>query len=839
MIRAASINRRGRVCLWLLALALSFGCCALACAQGQYESAREAMGPALLTGPVLGNRIAPPDVGRGPRQPSPKPRVQALPVPQTPPPAPGTPPPPSGPGQEPTAPATAEAEQGRPLPPNAQQPGPGPVPAPEVPPVAPPERPETPPGPDQVQIRGDRLQDTPQGTTVEGNVELRYQDLTVRGERAELDPDRIWGAFPGPVSLEAKLYKALGQDLRVNLDTENWQVRDGAAEVSPEFFGEYVAEALYVRAQQITGRPGEVIGRDGIGTSCNYWPDPHWMMRSNEVIYHPDQDVTFRKPTLYFFGHRLLRYPWDLHLSLVRKENRFLPEIGQNDVEGFYAKFAYGYILDEANDGFIRFQLTTKRGVGFGVDHTLDALRQQGQLSLFFEPSEGSFSGRLNHHAQISRLFSSNVSSSFQQDSGYGLGSESMNTDITFRYDTLRSQSLLGFQHSLVSGDFSTSRRFSSNFTHRERIGTDGDISLRASYRSSSFSQQEAADEELETELAWRQQFTHFGIDLLAQKRYDLDASRFAGDDSFYTLNRTPDIALNTASDRLGDLRLFGSAFDATLYLGHFEQHPDELDIYRAGIDLRLPGHIVEFGGRASLRTSGRFQQMFFSDGSAQWVGQFDTEYRRQLSRSWDSRLSFSYLRPNGFSPLRLDYFSPTSILYWQAVRLVPDKMRLDFTFGRDFHNNFYQDALLRAEIMLSERNRIEAQGGYSVELAQWRPLNLRWIYATERNWWSAVTINYDLDQSDLTNISFDIDWLPSEKWRLQFLGGYSGSGGLDQADIRITRDLHCMLASLTYINSTNEIRFGLGIKAFPSDTRTFGVGGRGQYFESNFGDQY
>ena len=47
------------------------------------------------------------------------------------------------------------------------------------------------------------------------------------------------------------------------------------------------------------------------------------------------------------------------------------------------------------------------------------------------------------------------------------------------------------------------------------------------------------------------------------------------------------------------------------------------------------------------------------------------------------------------------------------------------------------------------------------------------------------------------------------------------------------------MLASFTYINSTREIRFGLGIKAFPGDTRSFGVGARGQYFESNFGDQY
>lgn len=835
MLRAASENRRRRACLWLLGLLLALCHGSLLCAQSQYETAREAMGPAIVTGPVLGNRIAPPDVLRFPQPISPKERVRALPVPSEVEAAPPVSPPPGAP---PTAPAAAEAERGQPLPPGAEQAGPGPVPAPVVPepPVA---APPAAPGPEQVQVTGDRFRYTPEGTEIEGNVELKYQELTLRGGRAELDRERVWAVFPGPVTLEGKLYKALGADLRVNLDTENWTIKDAATEVAPDFFSQYVAEALYLRAQQVTGSPAEIIGERGVGTSCNIWPDPHWMLQSNRVRYFPGDRVVFEKPTLYLFGHRLVRYPWDLVLSLRRKENRFLPEVGRNEVEGYYAKFAYGYILNDENSGFLRLNLTQKRGVGFGIDHLLEARTQQGELSLFVEPSQSSFTGRLNHRAQLSRPFTSNVDFSFQEDSGYGIASSSFNGDLTLRYDTARSQSLIGFQRSIFSSDFSSSSQFATNLTHQERIGTTGDWSFRSTYRSSRFASDQPSDEELETELRWRQQFRAYAVNFLTQKRYDIDGSSFTGDSNFFVLNRTPDIALTTESERLGNFRLFGSGFEATGYLGHFEQQPDNLDIYRTGLDLRLPGHVQQFGDRASLRTSARFQQMFFSDGSAQWVGELQSEYYQRLTRSWESRLSFNYMRPNGFSPLRQDFFSPTSVLYWQAVRLVPDHMRVNFTFGRDFHNKFYQDAILRAEIMLSPRNRIELQSGYSVELTQWRPLNLRWIYATERAWWSAVTLNYDLDQTDLTDVSFDIDWLPAAKWRIQFLGGYSGFGGLDQADVRITRDLHCMLASLTYINQTREIRLGLGIKAFPSDTRTFGVGGRGQYFESNFGDQY
>lgn len=836
MIRAASENRRGRACWWLLGLLLALCHGSFVCAQSQYESAREAMGPAAVTGPVLGNRIAAPDVGRVPQTPCNKGRILALPVPPGEAVAPPETPPTGGP---PTAPATAEAEKGAPLPPGSQQPGPGPVPAPVTPPSTAGEPTSAAPNPEQVEIKGERFRYTDAGTEVDGSVELKYHDLTLRGDQAMLDKDRIWGSFCGPVSMDAKLYKALGTDLRVNLDTQDWSIKDGSAEVEPDFFGQYVAAALYLRGQQVNGSPSEVIAQNGVGTSCDIWPGPHWMMTSNRVSYLPADRVIFQKPTLYMFGHRIVHYPWDLVLSLRQQENRFLPEVGQNTVEGYYAKFAYGYILNDANSGFLRLNLTQLRGVGFGIDHLLDEPKQQGALSLFVEPSEGSLTGRVNYHIQVSRPFTSNVDFSFQQQSGFGAATTSFNGDLTLRYDTAQAQTQLGYQQSVFTTDASHSNQSTTSLTHQERIGTCGDWSFNSTYRSSSFASDQAADEELNTELRWRQQFHAYAINLLAQQRFDPDGSSFTGDNSLFVLNRQPDIALTTQSDRVGDRRVFGSAFEATGYLGHFEQLPDDIDVYRTGLDLRLPGHVREFGSRASLRTSGRFQQLLFSDGSAQWVGEIESEFYQRLTNSWESRLNFSYLRPNGFSPLRIDSFSPTSTLYWEAVRLVPDRMRVDFTFGRDFHNSFYQDAILRAEIMLTPRNRIEAQGGYSLELTQWRPVNLRWIYATQRTWWSAFTLNYDLDQHSLTDVSCDIDWLVSAKWRVQFLGGYSGFGGLDQADLRITRDLHCMLASFTYVHETGEIRFGLGIKAFPSDTRTFGVSGRGQQFESNFGDQY
>jgi hypothetical protein len=740
-------------------------------------------------------------------------------------------PPPRRPGLSPapTTPATGETP-----------PAPDPVPEPNQPPPKPAAAGEPDSDPDKVTFRADQLSQEDGETTLTGNVEVRASELSIRSRRATLDRDNIWGTFRDDVELEGEFYRARTPELSINLDTEEWKLLRGWVKVEPDFFeNEEVLEPLFLRAATVGGSPDLIEARQGIGSSCDRETDRHWEMRSNRIRMAPDQWVIFERPTLYMFGRRIIRYPWDLRLSLTRKENRFLPEFGQNEVEGYYLKVAYAYALNEINSGFVRLHLTQLRGTGIGIDHLLDSTRQLAEISLFTEPSRGSLSGRLRHQMQFNSDYSSNFNLNLQRDSGYGLGTESLSSNLTLRHDTRQANSLLGFQQAITSTSLATSRRFTTNLTHRQRVGTNEQWSMRTVMRRSSFRADQAPDEELDAELQWQKQLRTFDLNFMSQKRYDLDGSKYTADSSFYVLNRVPDLVLTSDSRRLGDFRILGSSMRAKLHLGRFEQRPTILDLYRGGLDIELPGHTKELSLRRNSRTSGRFRQFFYSDGSAQWIGDVRSEYTQKLSSSWETRASFIYGKPNGFSPMRMDYASPSSVAYLQAVRLVPEKMRLELSTGHDFRNNYTHDAIFRSELMLSPSNRLELQSGYSIELSEWRPLNVRWLFARQQQWYSAVTVNYDLTKSELSNVSFDMDWTVNDLWRVQFLGGYSNYGGFDQADIQILRDLHCMVASFVYRKSTGEFRIGLGIKAFPADSRTFGVGDRGQYFESNFGDSY
>jgi hypothetical protein len=78
----------------------------------------------------------------------------------------------------------------------------------------------------------------------------------------------------------------------------------------------------------------------------------------------------------------------------------------------------------------------------------------------------------------------------------------------------------------------------------------------------------------------------------------------------------------------------------------------------------------------------------------------------------------------------------------------------------------------------------------------------------------------------------------------LEALGGYNGlAKRLDYSGVRLTRDLHCWEAALTYTNQNgfykqNSIALELRIKAFPSYS-TFGTGQFGEALGTSVGDVY
>ncbi len=730
------------------------------------------------------------------------------------------------PAQPPAPEATTVPAEGPPEP-AAQEPEPSPLPEPS-------------PDSEVISLRAQDLYYTSEGTQAWGEVAIGYQDYRATGEILDIDKERVWINLRGDVVVQSPDMLTTADHLELNLDTEHWHAFDTRTQVEPSFFETGVVEPLYLDGRHIHGKPGQMEVTSGRATSCNLPHKPHYWLQSSYIRVEPEEYVVFRKPAIYLLGHRIFRYPWDLRLSLRRRTNRFLPEVGQNEVEGYFAKFAYLYLLNEQNSGVLRLHLTEQRGTGYGFDHDFDFGANYGDLRFFAEPSQGSWSGRLSDAHQFSEGFTADLSSNIQRYSGYGSGSTSLSNNLTFRNRSTDGQSLVGFQHSIMESSYSTNKRLTMNMTHRQQASENYSWEVSNVMRRNDYRADEHPDEELNSEFRLRGRERSYDWEALARKRYDLDGSAYTGDDNFYALDYVPELQMNTDTSRLGGYRLLGRAqVRGSLNLGRFEQHPENINVSRAALDISLPGHSRSIGGSKRLHNSLRFRQQFFSEGSAQYYTNFRTELRGKWGHTWDHRWSFNFGSSHGYSPLRLGYAGRSSYLSFQAVRTVPNVMRIDVGSGYDFVNDYYRDATFRGQFMLAPDNRLELQTSYSLDRGEWRPLNAKWLCATD-DWYSAITAYYDLHGSKLTRATSEVNWRVNKLWHIDLLAGYSGyTHKLDQLEVQVLRDLHCMLASMTYNKESNEFRINVGIKAFPSNERAFGVGAGGSRFESTFGQYY
>jgi len=674
----------------------------------------------------------------------------------------------------------------------------------------------------------------------EGNVILRMEDMTVYADVVEIDEDGEQAMVHGNLRVETPHQTSQGERLLLDLENKEWELREGRTRIEPEFFDpDQVQEPLYLGGKRVLShRDGDLIELfEGQFTSCEL-ENPHYALRSRHAELRQGDKVVLEKPTIHLLGQRLLRLPFDLVLSLKEDKNRVLPEVGQDPVKGYYAKFAYLYLAGQAASGLAKLHFTQNRGVGLGLSHYIDSDRQRGEGSMFFEPSQGALTSRILHEYQLTSQLSSNLRASYQQNSGYFGTSTSDSLALTLNRRGVSADSQLGLRRSASGSAYSASRQYTANFRHQQRLGPQSRWSLRTNASRRSFG--EAPDDELDAEFEYYRSGERFDWQLRADKRYDLDGAAYSGD-SYFALNRLPELTVNTDTRRLGDYKLLGRVpFRGTVQLGSYQQQPDDISVGRAAIDARFGGGERQISDRCRLNMSGRYLQAFYDEGSALYLTSFNATMRQQWGGDWATRLRYGHQNRHGYAPLRLDYGGRSHSLYWEAVQLRPDHSRIFLSSGYDFISDRWRDLLLRTEYMPSASSKLELQSGYSLEYARWRPLSLRWRQVKPDRFFLTMSTDYDLDRSQLTRATMELDWRWHRLWRIELLTGYSGyRNDFSTFDIQLTRDLHCMVASVAYSQGLDEFRFNLGIKAFPSPERILGIGRSGALFQSGPGQYF
>ena len=279
------------------------------------------------------------------------PPSQSAPEPGTQPPAEGTPPP------ETTPPGAT--------PPGTTPPAPAPAPAPSGPPGAGPDRidfvlnfPEDQGGGSAAGSSGNLEYVRENYAVLTGGVQIRYQDVDLKSERAEIDLTTKVVTATGEVILDQGPRRLSGDTLTFDLDTKTGTLTNASAHVAPDYYfsGTEIAK---------TGDDTYTV-TDGLFTSCNQ-EVPDWSFRLGTATvevegYAHVRNATMRAKNLPVFYTPYILWP----VKSERTSGFLIPNIGFSDRRGASLGLAYFQTLGRSYDTTYHVDTYTEGYLGLG-----------------------------------------------------------------------------------------------------------------------------------------------------------------------------------------------------------------------------------------------------------------------------------------------------------------------------------------------------------------------------------------------------------------------------------------------------------------------------------------
>lgn len=195
-----------------------------------------------------------------------------------------------------------------------------------------------------------------------GDVEIRYQDMIIRGDHFTYDTENQQLTGEGNIN-----YRKGEEEIRCHRFQFNLKTRQGHFEQM---------QAKVVQTFQLETRNGDKVGEhdydfeDGSVTSCNlergHW---HWHFTSRQGQVRLDDWTTLRGSVLRIGKIPVFYLPW-VKVPVIRKERKSglkIPLIGQSSMKGFCFSDGLFLTLGRSADLTIEADYYSKRGYGLGT----------------------------------------------------------------------------------------------------------------------------------------------------------------------------------------------------------------------------------------------------------------------------------------------------------------------------------------------------------------------------------------------------------------------------------------------------------------------------------------
>ncbi len=191
-----------------------------------------------------------------------------------------------------------------------------------------------------------------------GGVQIRYQDIDLKADMAELDLETKVVTATGNVILDQGPRRLTGDTVVFNLDTKTGKLTNSTGHVAPDYY--------------FTGKEVEKTGdntyvvTDGIFTSCNQ-EVPDWSFRLGQARVEVDgyahvRSASMRAKKLPVFYTPYILWP----VKSDRTSGFLVPNIGYSDRRGASLGFAYFQTLGRSYDTTFHVDTYSESFLGLG-----------------------------------------------------------------------------------------------------------------------------------------------------------------------------------------------------------------------------------------------------------------------------------------------------------------------------------------------------------------------------------------------------------------------------------------------------------------------------------------
>ena len=629
-------------------------------------------------------------------------------------------------------------------------------------------------------------------------VELKYQDIEIKADYLK-------------INLTTNLLFASGEVLFLQDETEtncdeltyNWKTKKIILlRLDGELTGEGIKGKVYYQGDRMENFPETVEISGGSVTTCEL-EEPHYHIVAKEMIIYPKDKIIARNISWYEGKIKIITLPYFLIFLDRKTQQPILPKIGQNSADGWFIKTNFNYYIDEKSYGTLYIDWLEKKGIGTGVEHTLEIgdTNNPGETSLYLYQIKDKNSGNINLSGRIK------YEQEFEED---------LKTQVTLNYsgskaaggellsNSLKSQFSLdkkGEKYNLkISGKYNFSGEeiedlsingnvtVKYNYTFTDKLNS----ALTLVYIDKNPASQEVADLELKPKWELKYKGKGYTLNLTTAKRFDLDGENYTGENISKIIDRLPEFTFKKSSTTIGDTKI---TYNINASVGHFYEAATEEDNWRGEyiINVKRPFKLGEY---LTLTPSGIFRQDVYLSGEARYLVGGKVDLKAVYNPYVSSTLSYNYNKSVGPTPFNFDYIAPLTNTVSGKLTLKPsEKIKLDLSTNYNFVTENFGNLVAKIE------------------------------YKPKDDWKMNFSSSYNLNTKEWTKkINSTLDLQVSDNWRIKYKGIVDlDDFKLTNSIVGITRDLHCREITINYKQANKSIWVEFYIKAFPTEKITLG----------------